>query len=718
MAGIQHILQKKFFVRSVILLCATIAFFFLSTSFAHAGPKDWIHDIGIGVGGFFAGFGGLLFDKAINLLVLGMGDLFVNQGLGSVITDIWTMIRDLFNILFIFTLVYIGLRTIFDSDDSHTKKMLGMLIAAALLINFSLYIAKVVVDISNFTAVQIYQTTTGGLSGEYLIEGEFVTAQASISGAYMQVLNVSTWFSTNPQEWDFGDVFVYSVMAMIFLMFLGFVLAYGALMITARFIAIIFYLMFSPFMFLGWILPQFKPFATKWWKGFLGYSFFAPVYIFMLYIGLYALQQIKSGFGEDATFGAAFGGGGQQTVNTFSIFLLFAIGTGFLIGATKVAGVMSQGGAALGMGFADNASKKLTTGLGAAGVRAGGAGVGRVVSGGMGMYHKRNLNKIDESDAKRGRTTAVSRTRRAWAEKGLNKKYGSPSSRKERDDATKTGDARASRGAAVNTLRASLEAGGSGAVKALDNATGAQLEQLAQNETGRGLLVTHAEHLSKEKVKTLVNSKEEGITDKFRTDLASKHKTTTANKLLTNLGGTAGSPTSEITNLRKATKDQLESIGPTGLSIPANAARLTKKQVDLLEELKNDGKIQASDFTSIKNTRDATLADVADGRPVAGAPSRNDMLNSGEAIPDLPQNALVGLAPDLSKASLRKIAEKSENSKQVAVRTALVRSRAPARPPIDPTTGEMIKSGDAGWTPHHDIWEFLHRDNVGKNLGI
>ncbi len=346
--------------RFIAILLFVVITFTLNTSFAFAQSEEvdnWMVNIGLSIGGFFAGLGGMLFDKSINALVLQMGDIFLNQGLGTVVNSIWTVIRDLFNIVFIFTLVYIGLRTIWDADDSRTKKLLGGLIAAALLINFSLYIAKVVVDISNYTAVTIYSIATSGITGNFGIKGDYysyISGNNSISGAFMQVLNVPSWFAEKSDS-----PFLYGVMVLLFLMFLGFVLAYGALMITARFIAIIFYLIFSPFMFLGWVLPHFQSYATKWWKGFIGYSFFAPVYIFMLYVGLYALQQIKEGLGGDsATFAAALADG-KKGPETFSIFLLFIIGTGFLLAATKVAGAMSQGGAAIGMGAAHKLSGKI-----------------------------------------------------------------------------------------------------------------------------------------------------------------------------------------------------------------------------------------------------------------------------------------------------------------------------------------------------------------------
>jgi len=375
MVRIQNTTHKKFFRTSIIFVCVSLLLFFLSTSFAYANPLDviasginsMVYTISAGIGGYIAGLGGVLLDMSTDQMVLRMGYWFTKGGIGAVVTSIWTMIRDLFNILFIFSLVYIGLRTILYSDDSGTKKMLGMLIAAALLINFSLYIAKVVVDVSNFTAVQVYETATKGISVEddttgYQIIGTFITGDSSISGAYMQVLNISSWFGKHNSLASSGNIFVYSIFMMLFLGFLGFVFAYGALMLVTRFIAIIFYLMFSPLMFLGWVLPQFQSISTKWWKGFIAWCFYAPVYIFMLYVGLYALQQMQGTF--PGNFVDGFTEDGGFSVSTMQVFLFYIIGVGFLIGAMRVASIMSQGGAAVGMGAADKLTRRVTTGMG------------------------------------------------------------------------------------------------------------------------------------------------------------------------------------------------------------------------------------------------------------------------------------------------------------------------------------------------------------------
>jgi len=622
MVGIQNTTQKKFFFKSILFLCVCVLLFFLSTSFVYAGPSEWFHGIAIGIGGWFTYFGGMLFDKAIISLVLKMGDWINNQGLGGVINSIWTMIRDLFNILFIFSLVYIGLRTILDSDDSRTKKMLGMLIAAALLINFSLYIAKVVVDISNFTAVQVYETATKGIGGTYGIKikdsdgavvGGFETNQKSIAGAYMEVLSVSSWFDTKVGDGgsvsEGSNVFVYSVMAMLFLMFLGFILAYGALMLTVRFIAIIFYLMFSPFMFLGWILPQFQSFATKWWKGFIGYSFFAPVYIFMLYIGLYSLQQIKAGLGAGVSFGGAFADGSVKSVDTFSIFLLFAIGTGFLIGATKVASIMSQGGAAIGMGVADKFSKKFTTGLGArmgqsVGRGASGLakyGAGYAGSAAVGWGSRKIGEKMDARSAASGKPRGrMGRALRSGVLSGETAKFGGSQSSKERGDADKTEARRHSQASRAYTtqqeiINATTDIDRETAVAKADAPT---LIEMTKTAAGRKALHDSAGSLSDDKMKEIMKS--DDVTPEIKESLSKARKNLVSTNLVEehHTGGVAAGGTIEDV-IHKADASELKTIGFD--TAYENAALLTSKQIEEWKDLTPSQKRQ------LKKKRDADL---------------------------------------------------------------------------------------------------------------
>jgi len=119
--------------------------------------------------------GGELLDLSVQKVVLGMGDLIKNQdagGLNTVIESSWKTVRDAANIVFIFGFVWIGIRTILDYGAANTKKFLASLIIAALLINFSLFFARALVDLSNILAVEIYDVLIPQIkSGEKLPDG-------------------------------------------------------------------------------------------------------------------------------------------------------------------------------------------------------------------------------------------------------------------------------------------------------------------------------------------------------------------------------------------------------------------------------------------------------------------------------------------------------------------------------------------------------------------
>ena len=68
----------------------------------------------------------------------------------------WTAVRDLANMAFIFMLVYLAIIIVLEADTSNTMRMLASIIIVALLINFSFFISRIVIDGGNLLAVQFY----------------------------------------------------------------------------------------------------------------------------------------------------------------------------------------------------------------------------------------------------------------------------------------------------------------------------------------------------------------------------------------------------------------------------------------------------------------------------------------------------------------------------------------------------------------------------------
>jgi len=100
------------------------------------------------------------------------------------VTKAWGFIRDLCNIFFIVSMLYIALGVIFEFKGAGDwKKSVGSLVIAALAINFSLFITKIPIDLGNISARVFYNSdlikitkvtdtgqTTGTLS-EAVVEG-------------------------------------------------------------------------------------------------------------------------------------------------------------------------------------------------------------------------------------------------------------------------------------------------------------------------------------------------------------------------------------------------------------------------------------------------------------------------------------------------------------------------------------------------------------------
>jgi hypothetical protein len=259
--------------------------------------------------GRIVGLAGYFFDYALREFVIGFGDNYKNKNTGYAVETVWKVVRDVFNLTFIFGIIYIGFRLILNNDDSRAKSTLVSLLAAALLVNFSLFITKFIIDFANLTATEVYRA----------LPVEEVSQIGGFGQLYLRTVRLSTVLEygndfTNVQ-YSLGYVFGVILLFLITI----FVLLAGAVLITIRFFVLLLYMIFSPLMFLGWVFPNMAGVTSKWWSGFLGKAFFAPAYVFMLYITFYLTTMYRDGrpndtssmaniFGtvSDATGGAAF----------------------------------------------------------------------------------------------------------------------------------------------------------------------------------------------------------------------------------------------------------------------------------------------------------------------------------------------------------------------------------------------------------------------------
>ena len=280
-----------------------------------------------GIGSFVA-YTGKAFDYAIEEYIIGFGNLYINKNVGVAIDSMWSTVRDIFNLTFIFGLVYIGFKMILDSSDSSARKMLISLIGAALLVNFSLFITKFVVDFSNIAAAQIYEAF-----------GNTDLPNFSITNGFMTMMGINDLVGV---EMTASAGYAYIVGMLLVFAILIYVFLAGAIMIIIRFVVLCIYMVFSPMMFLGWVFPSMKGHSEKYWKGFLNQAFFAPAFIFMLYLSYRVTYTFSY---TTKNWGHFFGQGIAEPVGVDGLIPFFAMVIIFLLASIMVAKNMGAVGA-------------------------------------------------------------------------------------------------------------------------------------------------------------------------------------------------------------------------------------------------------------------------------------------------------------------------------------------------------------------------------------
>lgn len=358
----------------------------------------WLGNTLLSVASMFTYVGGTLLDKSLTMTVFEMGK-HMDQGLGSKINDTWKIIRDISNLAFIFGFVYIGIRTIIDPESASTKRFLSKIIIGALLINFSLFFVKFIIDFSNFTAYHIYNAMVSG-------EGSLSATVANMLGI------VSLFTSSDPNQFaqiTGGGMFWFFILGAVLLLVVAFVFFAAAIHLVVRFVALVLIMVGSPILFAATVFPQTEHYASDMWKKLISYAFFAPVFLLLILISLTLVQGLGTAIvPAGSSFVSAMKGGSANTgaaIGQMGIILNFVIIIFFFIQSLLLAQKMGVAGgdAAVSMG-----NKLRTQGqryLGNATFGAAGA-VGRASVGQI-------AHRISESDNLK--ETASKRTLGGWA---------------------------------------------------------------------------------------------------------------------------------------------------------------------------------------------------------------------------------------------------------------------------------------------------------------
>jgi hypothetical protein len=205
--------------------------------------------------------------KLLDLAVL--ANMNINQYFTSTpaISDTWALLRDTFNIFFIFILLYISIRTIL-GIESKTKALLAKVVVSAIFINFSLFISKIIIDISNIFTVALYNQMG-------------VTGTNTISSIMMDGLGLQSTFQATG---DGLNAILIQVIQIILFSVLMWVFLEGALLLVVRITGLLFLMATSPIGFIGGMIPKIDEYTKKWWDNLNGLALTAPIFFFFMLI--------------------------------------------------------------------------------------------------------------------------------------------------------------------------------------------------------------------------------------------------------------------------------------------------------------------------------------------------------------------------------------------------------------------------------------------------
>lgn len=314
---------------------------------------------------------GTLFNWVVLRTVFQFGEYF---GTSEGMLVAWGVMRDIANIGLLFAFVLIGIMLIlnverFGGSASAAKKAIPRLIIFAVLLNFSLFAAQAVIDVANafgstFTGLAgqqeecLTQATTQQGGGQSL---EDCATNVGISGRIMQISGLSGIWGDGRGEDGLQTAFsnftdqpysyaVSLIMLSIFVLVSALVLLAGAIMLIIRVVVLSFLMITSPIGFAGMVIPGLGKVAKDWWQTLIKQSFFAPVYLLLIFVSLKMTENLMGG--EASLANAVIANAGTPVAGNVQVVMVYLIVIGFMVGSLIMANKMGAMGASVATSFA------------------------------------------------------------------------------------------------------------------------------------------------------------------------------------------------------------------------------------------------------------------------------------------------------------------------------------------------------------------------------
>lgn len=322
----------------------------------------------------------------------------------SFVTEGWGIVRDFCNMFFIFVLLYVAFSTILDLNGAKTKEMIVNVVIIGILINFSLFATKIIIDTSNILARVFYNQNTISISsngenselGEFneiklsealisrvnpqalITRGEDITkiqlpGTSSVDESGKSVTEGDKSLSEKEVKYTDGNIdagnFIIITLLTVIVNIVGiWVFLSCTVLFVIRVVGLWVAMIVVPFAFFSYTVPQLQSIDMvgwkKWWPETLSLAFMAPIFAFFMYI-IVGFADKGLGVVDAALTGERFGVGLFISVTLPFVFLMILL--------LKAKDITKKLSGDIGKTAMDYASKIGKTAMSAGGLVAGGA---------------------------------------------------------------------------------------------------------------------------------------------------------------------------------------------------------------------------------------------------------------------------------------------------------------------------------------------------------
>ncbi len=303
------------------------------------------------------------------------------------IGEVWIVIRNISSMFIIFGLIFTSIQTILDMGRPNVKGLIINIIIAGLLINFSLFFTKALIDASNLVSLQFYRAISPDSQNVNLAKGDLSNIVSSswsgvgLSNIFMQSLKIPSVYSTpkgflsGVADTDFTRIFISTIAGSALMIFAAFSFFAASIAFMVRVVILLLLMGFSPVYFLGLIFPQVKTNISKKWEGwFIGQLIFMPAYLLLMYVAMKFIAGPGFFAALDVARTSSATGPAGILLSTVGLLLQFTIA--FILINVPLVAALKLGG--LSTEWGNNAKKwasdKLKSGLSFAGQHSAGRG--------------------------------------------------------------------------------------------------------------------------------------------------------------------------------------------------------------------------------------------------------------------------------------------------------------------------------------------------------